>query len=275
MLTIRKDIKKIIYIGTSSNIISIISNLTAFDLAIVICEKKRITQKYEEAVKNCNVKIQKFDTLNEFREIVFSYNPLSHIFLIYQFDFIVPTDIVSRYTMFNLHAGNMKLNRGAHPIIWSILNGETKTELSLHLINEKIDQGTLLGTYSVPIMQDDTPEKIKKNMENGIPKLLEKINFFLDGSINGEEIHGGIYHKKITEEDYTIDIHQDNKKNIENKIRSQSQYNGAIIYINKKKCYVKKIICWIKTKHDFFQLKRDKNFIEVFRDNEYFKIQTN
>ena len=56
---------------------------------------------------------------------------------------MLPTIIwkMPEYGTFNLHASLLPNYRGAAPINWAIINGETKTGVSTFFIDEKIDTG--------------------------------------------------------------------------------------------------------------------------------------
>jgi len=49
-----------------------------------------------------------------------------------------------KYGTFNLHASLLPNYRGAAPINWAIINGETKTGVSTFFIDEKIDTGEMI-----------------------------------------------------------------------------------------------------------------------------------
>ena len=55
----------------------------------------------------------------------------------------------------NLHASLLPQYRGAAPINWAIINGETKTGVTTFFINEHIDEGNLLLTEEVAILKED------------------------------------------------------------------------------------------------------------------------
>ena len=57
---------------------------------------------------------------------------------------------------FNLHASLLPRYRGAAPINWAIINGDTETGVTTFLLNERIDEGSLLMQQSTPITPDDT-----------------------------------------------------------------------------------------------------------------------
>jgi len=57
---------------------------------------------------------------------------------------------------FNLHASLLPQYRGAAPINWAIINGETKTGVTTFFINENIDTGNIIMNEEVPILPDET-----------------------------------------------------------------------------------------------------------------------
>lgn len=56
---------------------------------------------------------------------------------------------------FNLHASLLPRYRGAAPINWAIINGESQTGVTTFLLNEHIDEGKILMQQSTPITADD------------------------------------------------------------------------------------------------------------------------
>ncbi|MFK7747654.1 MAG: methionyl-tRNA formyltransferase [Kordia sp.] len=55
------------------------------------------------------------------------------------------------YGTFNLHASLLPSYRGAAPINWAIINGETKTGVTTFFIDEKIDTGAMIFQEELPI----------------------------------------------------------------------------------------------------------------------------
>lgn len=56
---------------------------------------------------------------------------------------------------FNLHASLLPEYRGAAPINWALINGETKTGVSTFFIDEKIDTGAVILKNETPIAADE------------------------------------------------------------------------------------------------------------------------
>ncbi|EDP70478.1 methionyl-tRNA formyltransferase [Flavobacteriales bacterium ALC-1] len=60
------------------------------------------------------------------------------------------------YGTFNLHASLLPQYRGAAPIHWAIINGETKTGVTTFFIDEKIDTGAIILSDETSIAEETT-----------------------------------------------------------------------------------------------------------------------
>ena len=59
------------------------------------------------------------------------------------------------YGTFNLHASLLPEYRGAAPIHWAIINGETKTGVTTFFIDDKIDTGEIILQEEIDINDDE------------------------------------------------------------------------------------------------------------------------
>lgn len=86
---------------------------------------------------------------------------------------------------FNLHASLLPNYRGAAPINWAIINGETKTGVTTFFIDEKIDTGEIILQEEVNIDETDTAGTLHdKLMVTGAELVLKTVNL-----IERNEIH--------------------------------------------------------------------------------------
>lgn len=60
-----------------------------------------------------------------------------------------------RLGTFNLHASLLPQYRGAAPINWALIHGDTETGVTTFLLNHEIDKGAILGQVRVPILPED------------------------------------------------------------------------------------------------------------------------
>ncbi len=61
-----------------------------------------------------------------------------------------------RLGTFNLHASLLPQYRGAAPLNWAIINGESETGVTTFLLDHKIDTGKILFSEKTPISENDT-----------------------------------------------------------------------------------------------------------------------
>ncbi len=131
---------------------------------------------------------------------------------------------------FNLHASLLPQYRGAAPINWAIINGETETGVTTFLIDEKIDTGNILLKEKVQILPDDNAGTLHdKLVESGKKLIIETLNGLENNSIQPQpqENPGELKPApKIFKEDCKIDWSEPIEK-IHNKIRGLSPYPAA------------------------------------------------
>ena len=70
---------------------------------------------------------------------------------------ILPREVFSlpRLGTFNLHASLLPKYRGAAPINWAIINGETETGVTTFFLEDRVDTGMMLVQERIPIEPDD------------------------------------------------------------------------------------------------------------------------
>jgi len=75
---------------------------------------------------------------------------------------------------FNLHASLLPDYRGAAPINWAIINGETITGVTTFFIDEKIDTGAIILQEEIAIDEDDTAGDLHDKLMHLGSKLVVK-----------------------------------------------------------------------------------------------------
>ena len=89
---------------------------------------------------------------------------------------------------FNLHASLLPQYRGAAPINWAIVNGETKTGVTTFMLNAEIDKGAVIGRHEVGIDEAETAGTLHdKLMYSGTELVLESVNRIAAGEIQPVE----------------------------------------------------------------------------------------
>jgi len=134
---------------------------------------------------------------------------------------------------FNLHASLLPQYRGAAPINFAIINGETETGLTTFFLNEEIDMGAVIMRERVGIRPDETAGELHDElMLLGNKLVVETIKKVEQGTVKPlpqEELAEGQTLKpapKISKEFCNIDWSQD-CLTVYNHIRGLSPYPAA------------------------------------------------
>ncbi len=89
-----------------------------------------------------------------------------------------------KYGTFNLHASLLPNYRGAAPINWAIINGESKTGVTTFFIDDKIDTGAMILSKEVAIAENETAGVLHdKLMVLGCDAVLETLEKISLGSV--------------------------------------------------------------------------------------------
>lgn len=135
-----------------------------------------------------------------------------------------------KYGTFNLHASLLPQYRGAAPINWAIINGETKTGVTTFFIDEKIDTGAIILQDETSIEKTDNAEDLHDRLMNlgakTVLKTVERIqndNFKTTKQPNHDNLKLAYkIHRETCEIDWSKPI-----EDIYNFIRGLSPYPAA------------------------------------------------
>ncbi|HLB72523.1 MAG TPA: methionyl-tRNA formyltransferase [Sedimentisphaerales bacterium] len=83
----------------------------------------------------------------------------------------------------NVHASLLPKYRGAAPINWAIINGETQTGISIITLAEKMDAGQILAQSQVDIEPDETAGQLHDKLAgSGAPLLINTLDRIAAGT---------------------------------------------------------------------------------------------
>ncbi|MDP5105909.1 MAG: methionyl-tRNA formyltransferase [Polaribacter sp.] len=134
-----------------------------------------------------------------------------------------------KFGTFNLHASLLPQYRGAAPIHWAIINGETKTGVSTFFIDDKIDTGAIILQEEITIAIDETVGTLHdKLMFLGANLVAKTIDLISDGNVTTKK-QPALEEKsapKLDPENTKINWN-DSLENIYNKIRGLNPFPSA------------------------------------------------
>ncbi len=85
---------------------------------------------------------------------------------------------------FNLHASLLPQYRGAAPINWAIINGDTETGVTTFLLDHEIDTGHIIHQARTPISEDDNVETVHDRLRDiGAGVVTQTVDDIIAGNI--------------------------------------------------------------------------------------------
>ncbi|PXY39904.1 methionyl-tRNA formyltransferase [Flavobacterium cheongpyeongense] len=138
---------------------------------------------------------------------------------------------------FNLHASLLPNYRGAAPINWAIINGETKTGVTTFFIDDKIDTGAMILNSEIAIDPEENAGQLHDRlMLSGSGTVIETLKVIESGNVSttiqedNEEIKTAY---KLNKENCKIDWTKSGRE-INNLIRGLSPYPSSWCFLKDK-----------------------------------------
>jgi methionyl-tRNA formyltransferase len=144
---------------------------------------------------------------------------------------IIPQRLIDvpRLGWINLHASLLPKYRGAAPINWAIVNGETTTGLTTMRIDAGMDTGPILLQQEMAIGADETAPELARRMSEAGPSLVAETLRGLEGkriSPRAQDATAATYAPILKKEDGRIDW-SSTAQQIYNRIRGLASWPGA------------------------------------------------
>ena len=131
---------------------------------------------------------------------------------------------------FNLHASLLPNYRGAAPINWAIINGETKTGVTTFFIDDKIDTGAMILSSEIAIEADENAGQLHDRlMRLGSETVVATLGLIAKGNVSTtiQKDNAGIKTAyKLDKDNCKIDWNKSITE-IHNLIRGLSPYPAA------------------------------------------------
>jgi len=143
----------------------------------------------------------------------------------------------------NLHGSLLPQYRGAAPINWAIINGESKTGVTTFKLQQEIDTGNILLMEEIAIGPDETAGELHDRMkEVGAGLVIRTIRGLIDGTVR--EKPQAVFNPanlKMAPKIFSADCEinwEDPTQKIFNRIRGLSPFPGAYTLLESKLCKV-------------------------------------
>ena len=148
-----------------------------------------------------------------------------------------------RLGTFNLHGSLLPQYRGAAPINWAVINGETETGVTTFFLQQEIDTGNVIFAEKTPILIDDNAGTIHdKLMMIGASLVVKTVESIKSGNYPQIPQDMSLELKsapKIFKETCQINWNL-SAENIHNFVRGLSPYPASWTILNDKTCKIYK-----------------------------------
>lgn len=159
----------------------------------ILAEKNNLKIEQPESLKNYNLEHNYYD-----------------LGITAQYGLIIPKNIleIPKYGIINIHTSLLPKYRGASPIQSSIINGETKTGVTIMKMSEGLDNGPIIKQIKTDIELDETyPDLDKKLADLAVNYLGDTLIDYLNKKIIPQKQNDAeaTFCKKLEREDGKID----------------------------------------------------------------------
>jgi methionyl-tRNA formyltransferase len=167
---------------------------------------------------------------------------------------ILPEKVLAlpRIGTINIHASLLPKLRGAAPIQWAVINGDTETGVCSMLMDKGMDTGDVLLTAKEAIKPGDTAGTLHDRLAvSGARVLIDTLQAYADNTIKPKPQDHGLatYAPMLTKDDGLINWNK-SAKSLENFIRGVTPWPGAYTFWEDKRL---KLFSSIPVKADISQ----------------------
>lgn len=223
-------------------------------------EVKKTAVKYNITVYQPE-KIKNSDAV----EIIKKLSP--DIIVVVAYGKILPAEIlnIAPYGCINVHASLLPKYRGAAPIQWAVLNGDSKTGVCIMQMDEGLDTGDIILKKETEIGENETSAELFDRLSViGADALIEALDMIENGSAVAEKQEAGEYqYARMIGRDLCPIDWSANANQVHNKVRGLQTWPVAITKINGKNVKIHRTVLSDKTGINCGEVIDNKNNLVV------------
>lgn len=265
---------KVIFMGTPEFAVPILEKLIELtDVVLVVTQPdKEVGRKKElkfSPIKELALKkhIEVFQPVSLKKEMDKILQTKVDLIVTCAYGQILPSEVLNhpKVASINVHASLLPSLRGGAPIHHAIIDGYTKTGITIMYMDEGMDSGDIIAQEETDILDTDTVGSLHDRLSKIGPGLLEKtLPSILDNTCLRikQDISKVTFAKTIKREDEKIDFNRCGK-DIINQIRGLNPFPLSYIILNGEECKVYEA--------NFVEKENTKPY-ELFIDKKHFAI---
>jgi methionyl-tRNA formyltransferase len=186
-------------------------------------EKKKIPVLQPKKIRKDTKCLKRLQKINPDINVVVAYGQ------------IIPSEIIylPKHDSVNIHFSYLPEYRGASPVQWALLNGESHTGITLFRLNEKMDQGDILAQKKVPVRPQENAQELEERLaEMGAYFLVETLAQINALTPIPQDHSKATYAPLLNKEDGRISWEKD-AESIHNQIRAFTPWPSSFTFLDK------------------------------------------
>ena len=230
-IQIEKELS-IVFMGTPMFAVPVLESLIKnYKVRAVVTQPDRAGNRGEivfSPIENAILVLQPLKIKEDFEEII---NLKPDLIITCAYGQIIPKEVLEcpRLGCINVHASLLPKLRGGAPINRAIMDGHSKTGITIMYMNSKMDEGDIISQREIEILDDDTFSTLHDKLsELGVSLLLDTLPSIIDGTNERikQDNSKATYAFILKKEDEKIFFNK-TKKQIYNQIRGLNARPGA------------------------------------------------
>ena len=197
-----------------------------------------------EFAKIHGIQLFQFENINREAQVLLELEKLEvDFFLVLAFAQFLGSRILAmpKLGCFNIHTSILPKYRGAAPIQYALLNGDTTTGVSIQKMVKEMDAGDLVHFDEIEITPDENGESLYNRLKNQAASstkvLIQKM---LDNKLvyTPQNLAGISFAPTLKKEDGMLDFKKSDYKKIYNQVRALDPWPGTYCFLNSQRLKV-------------------------------------
>lgn len=194
-----------------------------------------------EFAKKHDLKLFQVDNINKSEDVLLELESMNiDFFLVLAFAQFLGSRVLSipQLGCFNIHTSILPKYRGAAPIQYALLNGDTSTGVSIQKMVKEMDAGDLVHFDEVSIDPIDNGETLYNKLKNkAAQSTLTFIEKLQSNTIvyTPQDVSQVSFAPTIKKEDGFLDFRNSNFSKIQNQIRAFDPWPGTYCFLNSQR----------------------------------------
>ena len=236
------------FLGYGTRALDALMEHDGFEVRLFVAPQSRLcSDVYDARIKYPDIDFIIARNNEDLAGIFDRYSGEVDCFLMNACPIILNRDVLNIIPVYNIHPGDLSINRGHQPHLWTVLLGEKNSEIVLHSVTPNIDEGDIIAMYRCDVTEDMDSLDVLDLLEDHIPDLLDGLyDHIVNNAPPLDHVVGGDYRRVMVHSDYEFkagDIDKPGfKEDVLRKIRARAMHHGAFFMNGDQRIYVDRLL---------------------------------